>query len=95
VRRTRQIFRKAEFGFFGVIVRTCRQTPRFWGDPRPRTMRCFNEFKLKRSAGAEVFFLIFARPFRTSWLIVGNATPRPGVSGAKHQLYVGVVHVVN
>ena len=30
-RRTRVIFRKAEFGFLGVIVRTCRQTPRFCG----------------------------------------------------------------
>src|SRR5207237_6913577 len=29
VRRTRAIFRSAEFGFFGVIVRTIVQTPRF------------------------------------------------------------------
>ena len=29
--RTRVIFRRAEFGFFGVIVRTSRQTPRFCG----------------------------------------------------------------
>jgi hypothetical protein len=29
VRRTRQIFRRAELGFFGVIVRTCKQTPLF------------------------------------------------------------------
>ena len=33
VSRTRAILRSAEFGFFGVIVRTCRQTPRFWGAP--------------------------------------------------------------
>jgi hypothetical protein len=24
------IFRKAELGFLGVIVLTCKQTPRFW-----------------------------------------------------------------
>ena len=29
--RTRVIFRRAEFGFFGVIVRTSKQTPRFCG----------------------------------------------------------------
>ena len=33
VRRTRQILRRAEFGFFGVMVRTWRQTPRFCGAP--------------------------------------------------------------
>jgi hypothetical protein len=25
--------RRAEFGFFGVMVRTCTQTPRFCGEP--------------------------------------------------------------
>jgi hypothetical protein len=29
--RTRVIFRRAEFGFLGVIVRTKRHTPRFCG----------------------------------------------------------------
>ena len=33
VSRTRAILRSAEFGFFGVIVRTCVQTPRFCGAP--------------------------------------------------------------
>jgi hypothetical protein len=28
-RRTRATLRSAEFGFFGVTVFTCRQTPRF------------------------------------------------------------------
>jgi hypothetical protein len=32
-KRTRATFRNAEFGFFGVIVLTCVQTPRFWGAP--------------------------------------------------------------
>jgi hypothetical protein len=27
--------RRAEFGFFGVTVFTCVQTPRFCGDPSP------------------------------------------------------------
>src|SRR5215208_3126322 len=57
VSRTRATLRRAEFGFFGVVVYTRVQTPRFCGD--------------SLSAGA--FFLIasFSRPLRTSWLIVG------------------------
>ena len=31
VRRTRQTFRSAEFGFFGVVVYTRTHTPRFCG----------------------------------------------------------------
>jgi hypothetical protein len=31
VSRTRATFRRAEFGFFGVVVYTRMQTPRFWG----------------------------------------------------------------
>jgi hypothetical protein len=57
VSRTRAILRRAEFGFFGETVRTIRQTPRFWGFPL--------------SAGALLFFIMRARPLRTSWLIVG------------------------
>src|SRR5262245_25776875 len=60
-RRTRAILRSAEFGFFGVVVFTTRQTPRFWGHAcstglldRLRTLR---------------------RPLRTSWLIVGMRDP--------------------
>jgi hypothetical protein len=33
VSRTRATFRNAEFGFFGVCVRTIRQTPRICGEP--------------------------------------------------------------
>jgi hypothetical protein len=41
---TRAIFRKAEFGFFGVIVLTWTQTPRFWGEPfRVRALRLSRE----------------------------------------------------
>jgi len=58
--RTRAIFRNAEFGFLGVIVRTCRQTPRFCGQ-RSRTGDLEN-FRFGR------------RRLRTSWLIVGIVT---------------------
>ena len=34
VSRTRATLRSAEFGFFGVVVYTRVQTPRFWGAPR-------------------------------------------------------------
>src|SRR5215212_4378298 len=57
VRRTRATFRSAEFGFFGVWVKTRTQTPRFCG--------------LTCNAGLFVFVTIFLRPWRTSWLIVG------------------------
>jgi hypothetical protein len=50
-------FRMAEFGFFGVRVYTCRQTPRLNG-----------QFSSARDA--DLFFTL-ARPLRTSWLIVG------------------------
>ena len=72
VNLTRAILRSAEFGFFGVIVRTWMQTPRFWGAPLPRCIRFFSASYVNRSAGAEVFFPAFLRPFRTSWFIVGK-----------------------
>src|ERR1700730_13363436 len=71
-RRTRAIFRIAEFGFLGVIVRTCVQTPRFWGDPRRREVLFFNALYEYNNAGAFTFFCFCERPFRTNWLIVGK-----------------------
>src|SRR3954468_7230752 len=59
VRRTRATLRSAEFGFFGVCVKTRTQTPRFCG--------------LTCNAGLFVLVTIFLRPWRTSWLIVGIA----------------------
>src|SRR6266850_4304412 len=57
VSRTLATLRRAEFGFFGVRVITCRQTPRRCGhDP---------------SAGAFDFAFSWRRPLRTNWLIVG------------------------
>src|SRR5689334_17205341 len=83
VSRTRAILRSAEFGFLGVIVRTWMHTPRLKGDPLLVTRRPFRVLKLKRSAGAVVFLRSFARPFRTSWLIVGNVHSLQ--SGNKHR----------
>src|SRR5512144_856061 len=58
VRRTRATLRRAEFGFFGVVVYTRVHTPRRWGEPL--------------SAGVLVLLTLSWRPLRTSWLIVGN-----------------------
>src|SRR3954466_8216132 len=54
---TRATLRSAEFGFFGVVVYTRVQTPRFCG--------------LFRIAGDLLLFSSVWRPLRTSWLIVG------------------------
>src|ERR1700704_2273707 len=76
VRRTRAIFRSAEFGFFGVIVRTTVQTPRFWGAPRRSLVwRPLSEFQVVRRAGVSTFFFCDFRPRRTSCEIVGTVTP--------------------
>src|SRR4029077_16428009 len=61
VSRTRATLRSAEFGFFGVWVKTRTHTPRFCG--------------LFCSAGLFVFVRTFSRPLRTNWLIVGTGTP--------------------
>ncbi len=50
-------FRRAEFGFFGVVVNTLTHTPLFCGLP------C--------KAGALERLSFFSRPFLTSWFIVG------------------------
>src|SRR4030095_15782920 len=60
VSRTRATLRSAEFGFFGVWVKTRTQTPRFCG--------------LLWSAGLFVLLNTASRPCRTSWLIVGIVT---------------------
>ena len=52
VSRTRATFRSAEFGFFGVVVYTRVQTPRFCGEPA--------------SAGVLFFATGALRPLRTS-----------------------------
>ena len=82
VRRTRAILRRAEFGFFGVIVRTCRHTPRFWGAPGIETWRCRRLFQFLRMAGALIFEILRLRPWRTSWLMVGTKTKLPSLVSA-------------
>src|SRR5450755_1611847 len=61
VSRTRATLRSAEFGFFGVVVKTRVHTPRRCGDPL--------------RAGVLVFSAFDARPLRTSWAIVGTRLP--------------------
>src|SRR6201996_4988017 len=61
VRRTRATLRSAEFGFFGVVVYTRVQTPRFCG--------------LSCRAGTLSRALSGWRFLRINWLIVGIHTP--------------------
>src|SRR5580700_11103621 len=61
VRRTFATLRNAEFGFFGVVVYTRVQTPRFCGD-------CC-------SAGTFFLACCVTRGLRMSWLIVGIRSP--------------------
>src|SRR5256885_980150 len=62
VSRTRATLRRAEFGFFGVVVYTRMQTPGFCGHA------CI--------AGVFDFLRTASRPLRTSWLIVGMTLHR-------------------
>src|SRR5689334_4239632 len=62
VSRTRATLRSAEFGFFGVVVKTRVHTPRRCGEPR--------------RAGVFDFSVLLSRPLRTSWAIVGTENPR-------------------
>src|SRR4028118_1814573 len=57
LKRTRATLRRAEFGFFGVVVYTRTQTPRFCG-----------EFW---RAGESVFERRAVPPGRPSWVVVG------------------------
>src|SRR5688500_9292584 len=61
-RRTRQTLRRAEFGFFGVVVYTRVQTPRRWGEPL--------------SAGVLALSVLDWRALRTSCWMVGTVDPR-------------------
>src|SRR4051794_6683990 len=64
--RTRATLRSAEFGFFGVVVKTRVQTPRRWGAVT-FFLRPLPDFR----PGVASFFVLALRPFRTSWLVVG------------------------
>src|SRR4051794_30987843 len=68
--RTRATLRSAEFGFFGVVVYTRVQTPRFCG------AATFFLRPLPDLRPGVASFLVFGwRPLRTSWEVVGM---RPG-----------------
>lgn len=58
VKRKRAIFRKAEFGFLGVMVLTLKATPRLNGEGC-RTGRFLMLLKLKLKAGDLVFAFAF------------------------------------
>src|SRR3990172_413159 len=74
VSRTRATLRSAEFGFFGVCVRTWVQTPRFCGAPFGCIRRrCFIELKVYCSAGALVLAFLNARPSSNSVFDSGRA----------------------
>src|ERR1700722_4257496 len=76
VRRTLATLRSAEFGFFGVVVKTRVQTPLRWGAP----------FR----AGVFVLVGLVARPLRTSCSIVGTrSTPVLLLYGAGRRLLMG------
>src|SRR5215218_4964966 len=66
VSRTRATLRRAEFGFFGVVVYTRVHTPRRWG-AATRFLRPLPDFR----PGVASFFLGAWRPLRTSWEVVG------------------------
>src|SRR6266540_4163574 len=61
VNLTRATLRRAEFGFFGVVVYTLMHTPRRCGD--------------RISAGLLVFPLVSFRACLINWLIVGIPSP--------------------
>src|SRR4051812_49677904 len=66
VRRTRATFRRAEFGFFGVVVYTRVHTPRFCG-AATFFLRPLPDFR----PGVASFLVLGVRPLRTSWEVVG------------------------
>ena len=70
VKRTRAIFRRAEFGFFGVVVETFVQTPRLKGAGKKTGLFLRT---LNPRAKATVFVLEWTLTlfFLINWLIVG------------------------
>jgi len=65
--------RRAEFGFFGVIVVTFVHTPRFCGHPLfILTVLFLRVLKSVCMAGDFDLFLLLLRGFLMSWLIVGT-----------------------
>lgn len=74
--RIRVIFRRAEFGFFGVEVVTFKQTPFLNGDPFfVGISRDLRELYRDCIAADLLFFFALFRGFLISWLIVGIKNP--------------------
>src|SRR4249919_275241 len=66
VSRTRATLRRAEFGFFGVVVYTRVHTPRRCG-AATFFLRPLPDFR----PGVASFFFGAVRPLRINWLVVG------------------------
>jgi hypothetical protein len=66
VNLTLATLRNAEFGFFGVMVLTWMQTPRFCGEPLVFTTRLLSWFKPNPRDGDLVFRSTLFRLCRTS-----------------------------
>src|ERR1700749_2753798 len=66
VRRTLATLRRAEFGFFGVVVYTRVHTPRRWG-AATFFLRPLPDFR----PGVASFFGWGLRPLRMTWRVVG------------------------
>src|SRR5581483_10810964 len=79
--RTRATLRRAEFGFFGVVVYTRVQTPRRCG-AATFFLRPLPDLR----PGVASFFFGFLRPLLISWLVVGMRKRR--VAGALRRLVV-------
>jgi len=78
---TRATLRKAEFGFFGVMVVTLVQTPRLNGEPPAIVFLLrFKTLKTVCMAGDFDFFFVNFLPFLTSWLTVGIMIAKRGYS---------------
>src|SRR5215210_2934834 len=90
VSRTRHTLRRAEFGFFGVVVYTRVQTPRFCG-AATFFLRPLPDFR----PGVASFLVFGLRPLRTSWEVVGmrraTIAAGPRRSGCRNAPLPGVL----
>src|SRR5699024_3431076 len=88
VKRTRAYLRRAEFGFFGVIVPTRVQTPRFCGE-FTLVIDFLKLLYIFPSAGDLEPSTLDLRGLRTNWLIVGIFFPPLELFSRPH---IQVVH---
>src|SRR5215212_11777451 len=81
VRRTLATFRRAEFGFLGVVVYTRVHTPRRCG-AATRFLRPLPDFR----PGVASFLVFGFRPLRTSCEVVGIRRERVAIAERAHPL---------